>query len=142
MKVFKSLVIAGVLALSGCTNVIGDVPRSIHLSSSAGQEAGELLSVARDFFSGSGYQCHADEPADSLRCSRPLRDLYIHQTTAVVRIYSDDDATPEVTLVTTRWDEGLIPSEFISDEFHNPDVEAFCEYVKAQALGVCQTVSS
>lgn len=72
-------------------------------------------------------------------CAKALRDLYIHQTRAVVEIYPGDDEGSRYTLVTTRWDEGLIPGEFISSEFTNADVEAFCGYLREQQLGICRS---
>ncbi|MDX1757084.1 MAG: hypothetical protein R3175_13565 [Marinobacter sp.] len=41
-------------------------------------------------------------------------------------------------MATTRWDESLIPGEFIPSEFTNPDVEAFCAYLLEERLGVCR----
>jgi len=69
-----------------------------------------------------------------------LRDIYIHQTHAVVEIFPGDDGSNPL-LVTTRWDEGLIPGEFISSEFSNPDVVAFCDYLVQAKLAVCRNAS-
>lgn len=60
-------------------------------------------------------------------CAKALRDLYIHQTRAVVEIYPGDDEGSRYTLVTTRWDEGLIPGEFISSEFTNAESRRFVD---------------
>lgn len=138
MKPYKALAILSLLFSAGCTNIAGDAPRSIYPEQSSLSDADALFSIADDFFKNAGYQCRADQEVRSLRCSRALRDLYIHQTTAVVQVFPEDGGTGVYTLVTTRWDEGLIPGEFISSEFTNPDVKAFCEYLSEEALGYCQ----
>lgn len=138
MKPYKTLIILSLLLTAGCTNVAGDATRSVYprLPSTAGADA--MSSIARAFFTNAGYQCRADQVVKSIRCSRALRDLYIHQTTAVVQVFPEEGDAGVYTLVTTRWDEGLIPGEFISSEFTNPDVKAFCEYLREEALGDCQ----
>ncbi len=124
----------------GCTNVASDAARTIHPAPSSSLAAETLFSVAGEFFSVKGYQCDTRRDPKALYCTKELRDLYIHQTRSVVQVYrGDGDAHPH-TLVADRWDEGLIPSEFISNEFTNPDVADFCEYLRAQALGSCRLV--
>lgn len=73
-----------------------------------------------------------------LRCSRELRDLIIHQTRTVVELFPEGNEGTGLLLISTRWDEGLIPGEFISSEFHNPDVVGLCSEMRDHALGVCQ----
>ncbi|MBL1272130.1 MAG: hypothetical protein COB25_006750 [Oceanospirillales bacterium] len=138
MKNFKSLMILSLSLIAGCTNVASDLGRSIHPAPSSALNTDTLFSAASDFFAEVGYQCNTNYEPTSLHCSKALRDLYIHQTQAVVQIYPGDDEAHPHTLVTTRWDEGLLPGEFISSEFTNPDVKAFCEYLRAQALGLCR----
>lgn len=139
MYKFKTLVVIFLLLIVGCTNITSDVARTIHPAPSSSLQASKLFSAASGFFTEAGYQCNAYHDPSALRCAKELRDLYIHQTQAVVQIYPRDEAYP-YTLVTSRWDEGLIPGEFISSEFTNPDVKAFCEYLQAQALGSCRMI--
>ncbi|WP_228339781.1 hypothetical protein [Marinobacter sp. F3R08] len=127
--------------IAGCTNVAGDVTRTIHPAPSSALDTGTLFSVASEFFTRAGYQCVTRDDPGALRCTRELRDLYIHRTLAEVQIYPGDESGYPHTLVTSRWDEGLVPGEFISNEFTNPDVKAFCEYLRAQALGRCQAIN-
>lgn len=136
---FLVLVISLLSFIAGCTNMAGDVARSIHPAPSSALDENTLFSVASEFFIGEGYECDATHDPSTLRCVKELRDLYIHQTQAVVQIYPGDKAHPH-TLVTSRWDEGLIPGEFVSSEFTNSDVAAFCEYLQAQVLGRCRSI--
>ncbi|MBR9872436.1 MAG: hypothetical protein GYB26_14975 [Gammaproteobacteria bacterium] len=133
------LVVLSLLLMAGCTNIAKDAARTIHPASSSSLTTDTLFSVTSEFLSGKGYQCDSRHDPSALRCTKELRDLYIHQTQAVVQIYPRDETYPH-TLVTSRWDEGLIPGEFISSEFTNPDVKAFCEYLEAQALGSCRMI--
>jgi len=135
------LVIPLLSLISGCTNVAGDVARAIHPAPSSALDENTLFSVASEFFIGEGYLCDATPDPSTLRCAKELRDLYIHQTQAVVQIYPGDEVAYPHTLVTSRWDEGLIPGEFVSSEFTNSDVTAFCEYLQAQALGSCRLLT-
>lgn len=122
------------VGLAGCTNVAGDHARVI--TTEEALEAPELLQMATEYFSGAGYDCGEDSRSE-LRCRKDLRDLYIHQTHAVVEIFEDKEAGHHL-LMTTRWDEGLIPGELISSEFENPDVAGFCRSLEALGQGVCQ----
>ncbi len=94
------------------------------------------MSTANAFFMEAGYQCDIGNGA-RLRCRKDLRDLYIHQTHAVVEIFQDDQPDSFV-LVTTRWDEGMIPGELIDSDFRNEDVGLFCESLQARGLGSCE----
>ena len=122
--------------LSGCTNVAGGDSRLISSPEGGSLETGRLFSLATAFFSEAGYQCSADRDASRFRCSRELRDLYIHQTRAVVEIYAGEHDS--YRLVPTRWDEGLIPGELISNTYANDDVEAFCTYLASEKMAFCR----
>ncbi|MBJ6137057.1 hypothetical protein [Marinobacter litoralis] len=139
MYKFNALLFFSLSLVAGCTNVVSDVARTIHPAPSSSLQASKLFSAASGFFTEAGYQCNVYPDPSPLRCTKELRDLYIHQSQAVVQIYPRDEAYPH-TLVTSRWDEGLIPGEFISSEFTNPDVKAFCEYLHAHALGSCRII--
>ena len=123
--------------LSGCTNVTGDTPRTISPQEAENLTAERLFSVADTFFSEAGYACSADADAGQFRCSRALRDLYIHQTTAEVKIYPADEEDRGHRVIATRWDEGLIPGELIANAYANDDVEAFCAYLVGEKIAVC-----
>lgn len=123
--------------LVGCTNVTGDTPRTISSQEAENLSAVRLFSVADTFFSEAGYACSADADAGQFRCSRALRDLYIHQTTAEVNIYPGDEGNKAHRIIATRWDEGLIPSELISNTYANNDVEAFCAYLASAKVALC-----
>ncbi|WP_062814994.1 hypothetical protein [Alcanivorax sp. NBRC 102024] len=123
--------------LSGCTNVTGDTPRTISPQEAENLTAERLFSVADTFFSEAGYACSADADAGQFRCSRALRDLYIHQTTAEVNIYPGGEEDKTHRMIATRWDEGLIPGELIANTYANDDVEAFCAYLASEKLGRC-----
>lgn len=138
MNKLKALLILSLIVLAGCTNVTGDVSRTINQPPSSSLNSDTLFSAASDFFVRAGYECTDDGESGRFRCSKALRDLYIHQTRAVVEIYPGDDKDSSYLLVTTRWDEGLIPSEFISSDFTNSDVEGFCEHLRADRLGFCR----
>ena len=137
---FKALVVLLLSLIAGCTNVSHDVGRTIHPAQSSVMNTNTLFSVTSEYFIGKGYQCDISRDPDALHCSKELRDLYIHQTHAVVQVYPGDGEAHSHTLVTSRWDEGLIPGDFISGEFTNPDVKAFCEYLQAQAVGSCRPI--
>lgn len=139
MKKPRLLLILLPLVLSGCTNVAGDITRTIHALPASTLNNDTLFSAASEFFSREGYQCIPERDANRFRCSREMRDLYIHQTRAVVQIFPDGDEGLSYTLVTTRWDEGLIPGELISSDFTNPDVAAFCTYLQEQEVGHCRS---
>lgn len=139
VNTFRVLTFLLLSLIAGCTNIAKDVSRTIHPMPSSALSTRSLLSVGSEFFAGEGYQCVIRDDHSALRCTRELRDLYIHQTQAEVQIYPGDEMYPH-TLVTSRWDEGLIPGEFISSEFTNPDVKAFCEHLMAQSLGSCRAI--
>ena len=138
MTRLNALLFLPLLVIAGCTNVAGDAVRTIYPAAESALDSDTLFAVARNFFTDAGYQCDSEREFPALHCSKALRDLYVHQTHSVVQIFRDEGDSRTHTLVTTRWDEGLIPGEFISSEFTNPDVKAFCEHLKAQALGACQ----
>ena len=123
--------------LSGCTNVTGDTPRTISSQHQEPLNTERLFAAAEIFFSEAGYRCSSDAVAGKFRCSRALRDLYIHQTTAEVNIYPADEEDRGHRVIATRWDEGLIPGELISNTYANDDVEAFCAYLASEKLGRC-----
>tara|TARA_B100000676_G_scaffold301989_1_gene350001 strand:- start:908 stop:1333 length:426 start_codon:yes stop_codon:yes gene_type:complete len=123
--------------LVGCTNVIGDSPRIISRQDGGSLSTERLFSVAETFFSEAGYACSSDAEAGQFRCSRELRDLYIHQTTAEVHIYPGDEEDKTHRMIATRWDEGLIPGELISSSYASDDVEAFCAYLVSEEIALC-----
>ena len=125
--------------LSGCTNVTGDTPRTISSQHQEPLNTERLFAAAEIFFSEAGYRCSSDAGAGQFRCSRALRDLYIHQTTAEVNIYPGDEAGKAHRLIATRWDEGLIPGELIASQYANPDVEVFCDALAADQVAVCHS---
>jgi hypothetical protein len=125
---------------SGCTNVAGDVARTLEPLSADSLNRAALFSSANVFFTDAGYQCQLASETEDFRCRKDLRDIYIHQTHAEVEIFPGDDGGNPL-LVTTRWDEGLIPGEFISSQFSNPDVAAFCDYLAQAKLAVCRDAS-
>lgn len=123
--------------LVGCTNVTGDTPRTISPQTGESLSTERLFSVANTFFSEAGYACSTDAEAEQFRCSRAFRDLYIHQTTAEVNIYPGDEEDKTHRMIATRWDEGLIPGELISNTYASDDVEAFCAYLVGEKIAVC-----
>lgn len=133
----KGLPIIVCMVLSGCTNVTGDTPRTISPQPGEDLNAESLFSVADKFLSEAGYACSTDAEAEQFRCSRALRDLYIHQTTAEVNIYSADEEGNTHRMIATRWDEGLIPGELISNTYANDDVESFCAYLASEKVALC-----
>ncbi|MDX1757104.1 MAG: hypothetical protein R3175_13665 [Marinobacter sp.] len=139
MERLRTLFILCPLIFSGCTNVAGDITRSIHHLPSSSLSSDTLFAAAGHFFTNLGYQCDSNHQATRFRCTKALRDVYIHQTRAVVQIYPGDAEVTHHSLFTTRWDEGLIPGEFISSEFTNPDVAAFCDYLREDELGLCRS---
>jgi hypothetical protein len=139
-KQYPFFVLMSVL-VSGCTNVASDVARQIEPTASSHLKASDLFSTASDFFAQAGYLCTADETLPILKCTKELRDLYIHQTTAVVEIFPGDEKEAAYMLVAERWDEGLIPGEFISGHFRHDDVANFCGYLREKGLAVCRTRS-
>ncbi|MTT50908.1 hypothetical protein F1529_00285 [Alcanivorax sp. VBW004] len=140
MKLSKVFLLLLPAIFSGCTNVAGDVTRTLSPVSSAPLDRAALFSSANAFFTDAGYQCRSTSDTEDFRCRKDLRDIYIHQTHAVVEIFPGDDGGNPL-LVTTRWDEGLIPGEFISSQFSNPDVAAFCDYLAQATLAVCRNAS-
>ncbi|WP_227519464.1 hypothetical protein [Marinobacter sp. ANT_B65] len=140
MNKLKILMVLLLSLIAGCTNIAYDVGRTIHPVPSSVLDRNTLFSVASEYFIGKGYQCDTSRDPGALYCVRELRDLYIHQTQAVVQIYPGDGEEHPYALATSRWDEGLIPGEFISGEFTSPDVKAFCEYLQAQAVGSCRPI--
>lgn len=135
MRVTRFLLLLWVILLQGCTNVTGDAIRRIESTS---MNSGQLIAYSSMFFKGAGYECAAEEGGQGLRCDKPLRDMMIHQARAVVEMYSGGSEDDQFSLVTTRWDEGLIPGEFISTEFENPDVAGFCGSLEVSGKGVCR----
>ena len=140
MKISNGLLLLATLLVSGCTNVAGDVTRTLEPLSADPLNRAALFSSANAFFTDAGYQCRSTSDTENFRCRKDLRDIYIHQTHAVVEIFPGDDGGNPL-LVTTRWDEGLIPGEFISSQFSNPDVAAFCDYLAQATLAVCRNAS-
>ena len=139
-KQYPFFILMSVL-VSGCTNVASDVARYIEPTAPSHLRVSALFSTASDYFAQAGYQCTADETSPILKCTKELRDLYIHQTTAVVEIFPGDEKEAEYMLVAERWDEGLIPGEFIAGNFRNDDVASFCGYLQEEGLAVCRTSS-
>lgn len=140
MKISKAFLPFLTATFAGCTNVAADVTRSLEPLSADPLNRAALFSSANAFFTDAGYQCKLASDTEDFRCRKDLRDIYIHQTHAVVEIFPGDDGGNPL-LVTTRWDEGLIPGEFISSEFSNPDVAAFCDYLAQAKLAVCRNAS-
>ena len=131
------LLAVGLLVLAGCTNVTKDQLRTI-VAPTGGQLASKhLAEMASEYFSGLGYQCQADGDERFSRCLKDLRDLYIHQTHAVVQLFPGD-TQDEHLLLTSRWDQGWIPGELISNHFVNPDVAEFCDWLAAQGTATCR----
>ena len=126
-----------VFVFVGCTNVTGDTPRTISSLPDDRLSTEHLFATADTFFSDAGYTCSIDVEAGQFRCSRALLDLYIHQTAAEVNIYPGDEGSKAHKIIANRWDEGLIPSELISNTYANDDVEAFCAYLASEKLGFC-----
>jgi hypothetical protein len=54
-----------------------------------------------------------------------------------VNIYPGDEGNKAHRIIATRWDEGLIPSELISNTYANDDVEAFCAYLASAKVALC-----
>lgn len=138
MRILAVFFAAMLVVLSGCTNVAGDAIRVIEA------EKGDhslMLSSIQGFLEQNGYQCTTEAAVERVRCEKELRDLYIHQTRAVLEIIEDTDEGSEFLVLATRWDEGLIPGELISSEFHNPDVVAMCDDLVERALGECRIKS-
>lgn len=127
--------------VSGCTNVASDITRNIERIPPPPLEPSALFSTANGFFANAGYQCRVDDEYPILRCTKELRDLYVHQTTAVVEIFPGDEKEVGYILITERWDEGLIPGEFIAGNFRNDDVANFCGYLREEGLAVCRASS-
>jgi len=123
--------------LSSCTNVTGDTPRTISSQHQEPFNTERLFAAAETFFSEAGYRCSSDAGAGQFRCSRALRDLYIHQTTAEVNIYPGGEEDKTHRMIATRWDEGLIPGELIANTYANADVEAFCAYLAGEKIALC-----
>ena len=140
MKLSKVFLLLLPAIFSGCTNVAGDVARTLDPLSADPLNRSALFSSSNAFFPSAAYQCRSTSDTEEFRCRKDLRDIYIHQTHAVVEIFPGDDGGNPL-LVTTRWDEGLIPSEFISSQFSNPDVAAFCDYLAQATLAVCRNAS-
>lgn len=138
MNLLKALPILFSASLVACTNVAGDTARTIHLPPVSALDSEALFASASQFFTREGYRCNADSGTASLRCAKALRDFALHQTRAVVEIYRGDDEDGGYRLLTARWDEGLIPGEFISGEFTNVDVVAFCDYLLEAQQGRCR----
>ncbi|MDG5500346.1 hypothetical protein [Marinobacter sp. BGYM27] len=126
--------------LSGCTNVTGDTPRMISYTDQKTLSKDALFTVANGFFSRAGYECDDQGGSVQLLCNKELRDLYIHQTTAEVTISqgTGEEKDPDYVLATSRWDEGMIPSELLSSHFSNRDVQAFCDYLEQETQAVCR----
>ena len=139
VNTFRVLMLLLLSLIAGCTNVASDVARTIHPAPSSALSTSTLFAIASEFFTGEGYQCVTRDDPSALRCTKELRDFYIHQTQAEVQVYPGDELYSH-TLVTSRWDEGLIPGEFISSEFTSPDVKAFCDYLTAQTVGSCRAI--
>lgn len=137
-EMMKPALLALFLAvLVGCTNVTGDTPRTISPLTAESLSTERLFSVANTFFSDAGYACSNDAEAGQFRCTKELRDLYIHQTTAEVNIFPGEEGDKAHRIIASRWDEGLIPGELISNSYANDDVEAFCAYLTSKNLGLC-----
>ncbi|WKT60054.1 hypothetical protein Q2E61_14245 [Microbulbifer thermotolerans] len=137
MTKLKTLLFLSLALVAGCTNVTSDAARSVYPVTGSSLNTKALFSAASEFFGERSYRCDHEREGGILRCYRKLRDLYIHQTRAEVMVLPDDEVHVH-TLYANRWDEGLIPGELISKEYTNPDVLAFCEHLKAQALGECR----
>ena len=54
-----------------------------------------------------------------------------------MNIYPGDEGNKAHRIIATRWDEGLIPSELISNTYANDDVEAFCAYLASAKVALC-----
>lgn len=140
----KSPFVVTVLCLSalhsGCTNVTGENLRMISYTDQKTLSEDTLFTVASGFFTRAGYECDDQGGSVQLLCNKELRDLYIHQTTAEVTISqgTGEEKDPDYVLATSRWDEGMIPSEFLSSRFSNEDVQAFCDYLAQETQAVCQ----
>ncbi|WP_300521868.1 hypothetical protein [Alcanivorax sp.] len=52
-------------------------------------------------------------------------------------IYPGDEEDKIHRIIATRWDEGLIPGELISNTYANDDVEVFCVFLASEKLGRC-----
>ena len=139
MHVYRVVLLSLWVMLAGCTNVAGDRIRVVTAPEGGTLPAEALMRTAVDFFTEAGYACSPE--ADSrLRCRKDIRDLYIHQTHAVVEVFPEgnSDGSDRYLLIATRWDEGMIPGEFISSEFANADVADFCAALQVSEQGVCR----
>lgn len=130
------LVLSGLFScVVGCTNVAGDAIRVIEVP----VERQERLFVSvNGRLTELGYACYPEAEGRRFRCDKTLRDLFVHQTRAVIEVLPDSDTQDTYFVMATRWDEGFIPGELISSEYHSQDVVALCEALEDSGLGQCR----
>jgi len=121
--------------LVGCTNVAGDAIRVIEAPA---ERQENLFASIEHTLRASGYECHAAGEGHRYRCDKALRNLFIHQTRAVIEVFPDADVPDSYFVMATRWDEGLIPGELISSEYHSADVVVLCKALEDSSLGRCR----
>ena len=131
----KNLLFLVVLLAAGCTNVAGDAIRIIEVPAERQDKLFELVDAS---LRANGYECPSAEEGHRYRCDKALRNLFIHQTRAVIEVFPDADSPDTYFVLATRWDEGLIPGELISSEYRSADVAALCKALEDSALGRCR----
>ncbi len=125
MKLSKVFLLLLPAIFSGCTNVAGDVARTLEPLSADPLNRAALFSSANAFFTDAGYQCRSTSDTEDFRCRKDLRDIYIPPTPSVVEIFPGDVGGNPL-LVATRWGEGLVSSGVIFMQFCNSAVAAVC----------------
>lgn len=134
----KILLLLFMAALTGCTNSVSDEAKYLHPNEKDGYSTVRVFDLAREFITNKDYQCEPSSSASYLQCSRYTREWDIHTTQVIIKIVRDYDDGSSVLIVASRWDEGLIPGEFISNTFHSEDLADLCQYFENENIAVCK----
>lgn len=137
----KALLLLSCGLFAGCTNVTSDRVQYLHPNQAEGYHSARVFELAREHLAGNGYHCELDG-AHFASCAKITRDSSLHSTRVIIRLEREHDEGNSVLLLASRWDEGLIPSEFISNRFESEDLARLCQHLASRHIATCKETPS
>ncbi|MFP2769321.1 hypothetical protein [Oceanisphaera sp. KMM 10153] len=139
---YKVLPLFFLAALTGCTNSVSDEAKYLYPDRADDYSTIQLFDLAREFVINKDYRCEPSSVASYLQCTKYTRQWDLHTTKVIMKIVRDHDDGSSILIFASRWDEGLIPGEFISNTFHSEDLAELCRFFEGKGIATCKNSSS
>ena len=138
----KILLLLFLASLTGCANSVSDEAKYLHPYETAGYSTVQVFDLVKQFIVDKDYLCEPSSVPSYLQCAKYTREWDFHTTKVIMKIVRDHDEGNSVLIFASRWDEGLIPAEFISDTFHSEDLADLCQLFEGKDIATCKNSSS